>query len=112
MTSFAAGIIENIVPIRAFSRGGAAKAFAKARTSKPVIVTKNNEPVAIVTTPEEYAYLTEIEEDYELLCMALERLERHEREGGRTYSREEVMAELGITEADLDAIPDEEVEFE
>lgn len=108
--ALAADLIDNIVPISMFSRGGAAKAFAKATNSTPVIVVKNNEPIAVVNTPEEYAYLTEIEEDYLLLCEALTRLERAEDKP--TYTFEEVNEMLGITQDDLDAIPDEEVEFE
>ena len=108
--ALAADIINNIVPVSVFSRGGAAKAFAKARSGVPVIVTKNNEPIAVINTPEEYAYLTEAEEDYVLLCEALERLERAE--GKPTWTFDEINEMLGITQEDLDAIPDEEIEFE
>lgn len=106
----AADILDNIVPISTFSRGGAAKAFAKAKASAPVIVVKNNEPIAVVSTPEEYARLSEAEENYVLLCEALYRIEHAK--GERTYTRSELMAELGITQEDIDAVTEDEIEFD
>lgn len=106
--SIAAEIINNIVPVSDFSRGKAAQAFSKAADGSPVLVLKNNAPLAIITSPDEYSRLIQIEEDYYLLNEALERLSKNE--GVKTHSLEEVMAELGIDDKDLDSLG--EVEFE
>ena len=105
----AADIIDNIVPISTFSRGGASKAFAKARNDAPVVVVKNNEPIAIVSTPQEYAYLTELEEDYALMIEAFGRISANK--GNEALEREAVMQELGITQSELDVVRDDEIEF-
>ena len=105
----AADIIENIVPISTFSRGGASRAFAKVRDDAPVVVVKNNAPVAVVSTPREYAYLTELEEDFALMVEALCRIA--ENKGIEPLSRGDVLKQLGITQDELDALPDSEIEF-
>ena len=58
-----AELLDNMVPVSAFSRGKAAQAFSSASNSTPVIVLKNNAPYRVITTPDEYAYLSEVEAD-------------------------------------------------
>ena len=107
--AIAAEIIDNIVPISAFSRGGASKSFAKVRDDAPVVVVKNNAPIAVISTPREYAYLTELEEDYALMIEAFCRMA--ENKGAKPVSRREALAQLGIEQAELDAVADSEIEF-
>lgn len=104
----AADIIDNIVPISDFSRGKASQTFARVADDTPVIVLKNNAPIAVITSPSEYSRLAQIEEDYYLLAEALERLARNEKP--ESLSFDEVMAEYGITDDDIDSA--DEVEFE
>ena len=92
---------------RLFPRQGR-PSFLKGGRRIPVLVLKNNAPLAIITSPDEYSRLIQIEEDYYLLNEALERLSKNE--GVKTHSLEEVMAELGIDDKDLDSLG--EVEFE
>ena len=54
-------------------------------------------------SPSEFQRLSEIEEDYTLLLEATRRLKE---DSSSTYSREDVMSELGISEADLAAAGD------
>lgn len=103
-----ATVLDNIVSISEFSRGGASRAFEKAQGSTPVIVVKNNKPTAIITSPEEYAYLSETEEDFILLSEAIIRLARND--AGPTVPFDEVMARFGLLEADASGF--EDVEFE
>ena len=49
-------------------------------------------------SPSEFQRLSEIEEDYTLLLEATRRLKE---DSSSTTSREDVMSELGISEADL-----------
>ena len=54
-------------------------------------------------SPSEFQRLSEIEEDYILLLEATRRLKE---DSSSTSSREDVMSELGISEADLAAAGD------
>ncbi len=104
----AADIINNIVSVSDFSRGKASKILSRVGDDTPIIVLKNNAPMAVITSPAEYTRLTQIEEDYNLICEALDRLERAEE--SHRYSFDEVMNELELTEEDLNEA--DEVDFE
>lgn len=106
----AASVIGNIVPISDFSHGKASAIFRRMNGSAPVTVVKNNRPIAVITTPEEFAYLSEAEENITLLEMSLERLAANN--GKPAIPEGEVLANLGITQDDLDAVSDSEIEFE
>ncbi|MBR3225607.1 MAG: type II toxin-antitoxin system Phd/YefM family antitoxin [Atopobiaceae bacterium] len=99
-----AEVLDNIVSVSEFSRGGASRAFEKAKGSTPVIVMKNNKPTAVITSPEEYAYLSEMEEDFILLGQSIARLARNDVRP--TVPFDEVLAEFGITDSELDEAED------
>ena len=101
-----AELLDNMVPVSAFSRGKAAQAFSSASNSTPVIVLKNNAPYRVITTPDEYAYLSEVEADMVLMAEAMARLTANQDAG--SVPAEEVYAELGIALEDVDAIEDVE----
>lgn len=105
-----ASVIENIVPVSDFSHGKAASIFRRITNQVPVTVVKNNRPVAVIATPEEFAYLSEAEENIVLLEMALERLAANK--DGSPIPEDAVLEKLGLTQQDLDAIADSEIEFE
>ena len=102
-----ADVLDSLVPITQFNRGQASRIFDRLRDERQIIVLKNNQPAAIILSPEEYARFASLEEDYALLLEATERLGRN---SGKSSSLEEVMKELGITDADLDKIGDVEIE--
>lgn len=102
------GVLDSLVPISQFNKGHASRIFDRLKSKKQMVVLKNNEPAAILLSPEEYVRLTEAEEDYLLLCEAMERMERAKNEP--TYTMEESMAEFGITWEDLEALPEPEFE--
>lgn len=101
-------ILDNIVPISDFSRGKASAAFDKVEHNKPVIVMKRDMPSFVIMTSDDYRKAREVEENYALLCFALERM--HDFDPSQTISREESMAKFGTTQADLDVM--DEIEFE
>ena len=103
-------IIKNIVPISDFSHGKASRIFQGLTTHEPVTVVKNNRPVAVITTPEEFAYLSEAEENIVLLQMALERLAAND--NTTAIAEDQALAALGLTQDEIDAIPEDEIEFE
>lgn len=99
--------LDNIVSISEFSRGGASRAFEKAQGSTPVLVMKNNKLAAVITSPQEYAYLSQMEEDFILLSESIMRLARNDTKP--SIALDEVMSELGVSDAELDAIDNVEI---
>ena len=98
--AYTADILDSLVPITQFNRGQASKIFDRLHSESRLIVLKNNQPAAIILSPSEFQRLSEIEEDYTLL---LETTRRLKEDSSSTSSREDVMSELGISEADLAA---------
>ena len=106
--AYTADILDSLVPITQFNRGQASRIFDRLHTENQLIVLKNNQPAAIILSPSEFQRLSEIEEDYTLLLEATRRLKE---DSSSTSSREEVMSELGISEADLAAAGDVVMEW-
>ena len=69
---------------------------------------KNNKPAAILLSPEEFSRLAEIEENYHLLMLAQERLANNNI--NNAISEADVMASLGISEDEINAAEDVEIE--
>ena len=105
---YAADILNNIIPISDFTRGKAGHAFTPVRTGAPVIVVRNNVPAAVMVSPEEYDRLSEDSENLYLLQEALGRLAKNEGEPRLTH--EQLLQELGVTQVDVDTLPDVELE--
>ncbi len=105
----AADVIDNIVSVSDFSHGKASAIFSNVRDDAPVVVVKNNKPTAVLVSPSEYRRLSEAQEDLAELELALARMKSNGEKPG--VSESEVMARLGISDADLDAISDDQIEF-
>ena len=101
--AYTTDILDSLVPITQFNRGQASRIFDRLHTESQLIVLKNNQPAAIILSPSEFQRLSEIEEDYTLLLEATRRLKE---DSSSTSSREEVMSELNISEAELAAAGD------
>ena len=100
-------ILDALIPISRFNKGEANKIFEEVRSSGFKIVVKNNVPTCVLLTPERYQEMVDMIDDQYLLALAEER-ERNST--GVTYSFEEVLAEDGLTLADIDAMEDVEIE--
>ena len=105
--AYTADILDSLVPITQFNRGQASRIFDRLHTETQLIVLKNNQPAAIILSPSEFQRLSEIEEDYTLLLEATRRLKE---DSSSTYSREDVMSELNISESELAAAGDVVIE--
>lgn len=90
-----------------FSKGKASEIFRRVGRQKRIVVMKNNKPSAVILSPEEYARLSEYEEDAKLLVLAEKRLAEGD---GKTISFESILEKDGLTKADIDAMPDVEIE--
>ena len=102
----ASDILENVVPISDFSHGKASSIF-KSVSHNPVFVIKNNKPEAVILSLSEYSRLSEIEEDFALLSLALERLSRSD--PSEYISHEVLMEKLDISNEDLLVVEEPEL---
>jgi len=100
--------INNTVPISQFNRGLAGKIFTDVKNNGPKVVMKNNEAEVVIISPEQYIELMDILNDYELLSLAMKRMENYD--SSSLISEEKVWERLNITQDELDAVG--EVEFE
>ena len=110
----ATDVLENIVPISQFGRGKSSQLFERSQV-KPLFVTKNNTPFSVVLSNDEFIRLSrieknygEIEEDIELIKLAVERSESCKRDDFISF--ENAMMTLGIDEKDLEMLEDPEFE--
>lgn len=100
--------VNRTVPISQFNRGLAGQIFSDVKKTGPKVVMKNNEAEVVILPPQEYVELMDILNDYELLSLALERMEHFD--PSTLISEEEMDRELGITQEEYDSVG--EVEFE
>ena len=100
--------IQNTVPISQFNRGLAGKIFADVKSNGPKVVMKNNEAEVVLLSPDQYVQLMDILNDYELLSLAVERMENFD--ASKLISEKEMDRELSITQEEMDSVG--EVEFE
>jgi len=101
-----AELMRSMVPVSRFNKGESAKIFDEVAKTGFKIAVKNNKPACVLLSPDRYEALMEELEDMQLLMEA----ERRIAEGGTVYSQAEVMQRLGITQADIDAAEDVEIE--
>ena len=71
------------------------------------MVCNENAPIAVLLSSEEYYRLLEIEENYRLLLLAQDRLEKN---NGDMLSEADVMHRLGISETEIAQATDLEIE--
>lgn len=100
--------LRSLVSISQFSKGQATQIFDRLKNEKQLVVLKNNAPAAILLSPAEFSRLMDMEENYRLITLAQERLDGKNLEKARKES--DVMKSLGITQADIDAAGDVEIE--
>jgi antitoxin StbD len=95
-------MMKAMIPITRFNRGEANKIFDEVEASGYKVVVKNNKPACVLVSPENYEALMEMLSDYRLLLEAQRRMEHFDRADVKT--QDEVMRELGLTDADLDDV--------
>ena len=96
-----------VVPITRFNRGEANKIFEEVRESGCKVVVKNNIPACVMLTPERFKAMVDMIEDQALLAVAESRMEYNSSD---MRSFEDVLAEDGLTLADIDNMEDVEIE--
>jgi prevent-host-death family protein len=101
-----AEMLDALVPISRFNKGEASKIIDEVQHDGYKIVVKNNVPACVMVSPERYKQIMETVENEHLLSLALQRLSN---DSGVYHSEEEIMSQLGISEADLDSAPEPEI---
>ena len=103
-----ANFLTRLIPISQFNKGQASKIFDRLRSEPELIVLKNNQPSAVILAPDEYIRLTEIEEDYNLLMEARQRLAANK--GKAAIPATDVMKHFGISDAELEEVEEPELD--
>ena len=99
------------VPITKFNRGQAGKIFGEVKSTNGIkIVMKNNEPEVVLLSPDRYNKLADAYKDMQEFKLYQKVAERIKNDSGITYTHEEVMEKLGLTEQDLEDWEDIELE--
>lgn len=101
-------ILNSLVSITQFNKGQATKIFDRLKKEKRLVVLKNNTPSAVILSPEEFERISEIEENYNLLLKANERLTKNNLE--KAVAETEVLYQVGVCKEDIDNTEDVEIE--
>ena len=100
--------IRDTVSIALFNRGLAGKVFEDVKKTGAKVVMKNNAAECVLMSPEEYTRIMDELNDARLLALATERMSGYD--PATLTSQEEMERRLGITDEELDAIGEVEIE--
>ena len=103
-----ASAIRDTISISLFNRGLAGKIFEEVKQSGAKVVMKNNVAECVLLAPEEYIRLMDEVNDARLLAVATERMEHFN--PASVISADDLYKELGITQEDIDAVGEVEIE--
>ena len=98
--------MRSMIPVSRFDKGEAAKIFDEVSMTGVKIAVNNNKPACVLISPEKYEAMLEEIEDLELMIEVEKRLD----ENGPYVSFQEVLTNVGMTEADLEGWEDVEIE--
>lgn len=102
------GTTTKTVPFSAFNEGRAGEIFAEVRRSGPRIVMNGSEAEGVIVPMDEYGLMTLDHDDIRLIAIADERMSHFDM--SKTIPAEEVYRKLGITQEEIDAMPEVELE--
>ena len=100
--------LQSTVSITLFNRGMAGKIFSQVKQNGPKVVMKNNKPECVLVSPEQYMEMMDEVFDARIEALAWARLQNPS--PGEPIPAEELYAECGLTEEDLEGW--EDIEFE
>lgn len=103
-----ASAIRNTVSISLFNRGLAGKIFEEVKQCGAKVVMKNNAAECVLLSPDEYIQLIDEVNDARLLSIATSRMAKTTADS--FVPADQLYAEMGITQADLDEIGEVDIE--
>lgn len=95
-------VMKSIVPITRFNKGEANRIFEEVEHCGTKIVMKNNRPACILMSPAQYESLMEMLSDQIMLEEAQNRMAHYD--PSHSLTQEDMLKELGLTEADLNDV--------
>lgn len=101
--------LSHTVSLSQFSGAQVEQIFERLQRERQLVVYTESAPIAVLLSPEEYHRLLEIEENYRLLLLAQDRMEKND---GAMLSEADVMHRLGISETEIAQATDLEIETE
>lgn len=104
----AQAVLNSFVPVSRFNKGEASQIISEVKNDGIKFVVQNNAPECVILSLKSYQKILEDLEDAELAAIAFER----EAKKSRTIPFEKILAENGISQSDLDAVSDSEIEIE
>ena len=96
--------LDSCIPVSLFNNGGAAKIFDEVRKTGYKIVVKDDSPDCVIISREE---MLEMLDDIYLAALAEARMKN---DSGNAVPFEEILTKNGITQQELDAMEDVEIE--
>ena len=102
-------LITSAVSISDFNRGKAGKIFDDLNKKGTMLVIKNSQPEGVLMSLKEYVKLMDELEDLRITVIAAERLMNKDPDK-KTYSWNEMMQKLGVTQEDIDNAEEDEIE--
>lgn len=99
-------VVGDIKSITDFNGGKAYRIFKSLEKTKKKIVLRYNHPVGVLLSIDAFAELAQDIEDNALLVEALQRMAKQ----SKTYSAQEVMEVLGISERELEMVEEDEID--
>ena len=102
------GITTKTVPFSAFNEGKAGEIFDEVRRSGSCIVMNGDEAECVLVPLNEYKLMTLSDDETRLIAIADERMSHFDM--SRLIPAEEVYRKMGITQEELDAMEDVELE--
>lgn len=103
-----ASAIKNTISISLFNRGLAGKIFEEVKQCGAKVVMKNNAAECVLLSPDEYIRLMDEVNDARLLTMAAARMAKAD--SSSFVPADQLYAQMGITQADLDDIGEVDIE--
>lgn len=100
--------IKDTISISLFNRGLAGKIFEEVKKCGAKVVMKNNSAECVLLSPDEYVRLMDEVNDARMLCLAITRMSGYD--PSSLVAAEDLYRELGITQDDLDAIGEVDIE--
>ena len=100
--------INRTIPISMFNDGRADEVFDEVQNSGTMVVMKNNAAKYVIMSADYYLQMSDEYNDFKLLLMAEERWKNFD--PSKLIPAEDVYRELGITQEELDAMPEVELE--
>ena len=98
------------IPVSMFTEGRAEEVFADVQRFGAMVLKQDGITQCVMVSPEKYVAMSDAYNDMKLLEMAEERWKNWNFDMSKLIPAEEVYRELGITQEELDAMPEVELE--